>query len=61
MRWEPIFTCQGACCVSDLCGVNMRRVMFGDCAVLGKATQGDKDRATVIINLSQWARLAQSA
>lgn len=35
--------------------------MFGDCAVLGEATQGDKDRATVIINLSQWARLAQSA
>lgn len=25
--------------VSDLCGVNMRRVMFGDCAVLGEATK----------------------
>lgn len=57
----PIFTCRGICCVSDLCGVNMRGVMFGDGAVLGEATQGDKDRATVIINLSQCARLAQSA
>lgn len=47
--------------VSDLCGDNMRRVMFGDCAMLTEATQGDKDRATVIINLSQRARLAQSA
>lgn len=47
--------------VSDLCGDNMRRVMFGDCAMLMEATQGDKDRATVIINLSQRARLAQSA
>lgn len=57
----PVFTCRGICCVSDLRGVNMRGVMFGDGAMLGEATQGDKDRATVIINLSQCARLAQSA
>lgn len=30
--------------------------MFGDCAVLREAKQGDKDRATVIINLSQRAK-----
>lgn len=57
MRYEPIFTWPGQCCVSDLCGVNMTRVMFGDCAVFRE----DKDRVTVIINLSQWAKLAQSA